>query len=496
MPGVPWRLLTAFRGRSRVLHLTWLAFFLTVVVWFGFAPFAPAIGSELGLSGAQLTTLALCNVALTVPARAVVGAVLDRHGPRRVFGGILIFSAIPSLVFASASSFPVLVGSRLALSVVGAGFVVGIRMVAEWFPRDELGFAEGVYAGWGNSGSAAAALFLPVLGGFLGGWRVALATIGLLAGAYGLYYLRAVEDTPEGSSYDRPVRHGALEVTGRGAVVGLVGLTVPLAGVVALVAWRIERSGVLPSWGLVAVLVAVGIVLTRQVGRVLAVNASAWNGPRDPADRYPFRAVPILSLAYAVTFGSEIALVSMLPTFLARGWDLGPVAAGAAASIFAATNLAARPAGGFLSDRRGSRRRTLLALLAVITGAYGGLAVVADAAPLGVTLLLVALCSASVQAGSGAVYAIVPLVRRRATGQIAGVVGAYGTVGGVVFLTLLVFVPPSALFALIGASAVLALVASVWLPELRGDEGTCNTVVTETLRVSNSLETTVRQHRS
>ncbi len=50
-----------------------------------------------------------------------------------------------------------LVVSRLLLGVVGAGFVVGIRMVSEWFPPAELGTAEGVYGGWGNFGAAAAA---------------------------------------------------------------------------------------------------------------------------------------------------------------------------------------------------------------------------------------------------------------------------------------------------------------------------------------------------
>lgn len=45
-----------------------------------------------------------------------------------------------------------------------------------------------------------------------------------------------------------------------------------------------------------------------------------------------------------------------------------------------------------------------------------------------------------VSGGCGAVYAIVPLIKRRMTGQIAGMVGAYGNVGGVLFLTLLSFV--------------------------------------------------------
>ena len=39
------------------------------------------------------------------------------------------------------------------------------------------------------------------------------------------------------------------------------------------------------------------------------------------------------------------------------------------------------------------------------------------------------------QAAAGATFGMVPLIKREITGQIAGSVGAYGNVGGVVYLT-------------------------------------------------------------
>ncbi|HEY9296833.1 MAG TPA: MFS transporter, partial [Phormidium sp.] len=155
--------LWSFSGRYRILHLTWFAFFLTFVVWFNFAPFATAVKADLGLNEAQLRTLAICNVALTVPARIIVGMILDRYGPRITYSCLLIYAAIPCLMFAFAQNFSQLVLSRLALSIVGCGFVIGIRMVAEWFPPKEIGLAEGIYGGWGNFGSAGAAFTLPTI---------------------------------------------------------------------------------------------------------------------------------------------------------------------------------------------------------------------------------------------------------------------------------------------------------------------------------------------
>lgn len=463
--------LWSFRGRYRVLHLSWFAFFLTFVVWFNLAPFATTIGASLGLSRDQLAVLALCNVALTVPARVLIGMAVDRWGPRRVFAGLLISAAVPTVAFALARSFGVLVATRLVLSVVGGGFVVGIRMVSGWFPPRETGFAEGVYGGWGNAGSAAAALTLPGLAALMGGpdgWRWATAVTGVTAMVYGLFYLRAVSDTPPGRTYTRPAREGALEVTSRPAVVGLLVLTVPLVGVLGLLAWKLAHIGFLPPaafWGLV---VALAVVLTLQGRQVMRVNRPALRDAYDPGERYPFRSVAVLCLAYLVTFGSELAVVSMLPTFFGDTFGLSTVGAGAAASAFAFTNLVARPSGGLLSDLLASRRRTLLGLLAVVTVGYAGMTLIGPVWPVGVAIVVTAACSFFVQAGQGATYAIVPLVARRVSGQIAGLVGAYGTVGAVAYLTLLTVTGPRVFFVVIAASALVAAVTCRWLPEPRG----------------------------
>jgi MFS transporter, NNP family, nitrate/nitrite transporter len=460
--------LLRFTGRHRVLHLTWFAFFLSFVVWFAFAPIAGMIGADLGLSGDQLTVLALCNVALTVPARLLIGMALDRWGPRRVFAGILLYGAIPTVMTALATTFELLVAARLAASVVGAGFVVGIRMVSEWFPPREVGIAEGVYGGWGNFGSAAAAFTVPTMAGILGGWRAAVLAVGVVAAAYGLVYLRSVADTPDGRAFARPKRQGALEVTSRGAVLGLLALNVPLIAILMLVAWRLELIGFLTTTTMWAAIAVLGVLLVIQSHTIVVVNRPAWRNRYPAHDRYPLRSVAVLCLAYAVTFGSELAVVSMLPGFFAETFGLSPVLAGASAAAFAFMNLVARPTGGMLSDLLGSRRRTLLALLWSLGFGYALLAAVNSAWPLFAAVLAMMACSFFVQAGEGATYAIVPLVKRRVTGQISGIVGAYGNVGALLYLTLLLVAGPTVFFVTIGASAVLAALACRWLVEPEG----------------------------
>ncbi|MEW2624039.1 MFS transporter [Streptomyces sp. NPDC048106] len=475
--------LASFRGRHRILHLTTLAFFLTFLVWFDMAPFAGQIAAELHLTKGQSLTLSLCNLALTVPARIGVGMLLDRFGPRRVYASILIFAVVPNTIFATASSFPVLVFSRLLLGVVGAGFVVGIRMVAEWFSREEIGTAEGFYGGWGNFGSAAASLVLPglsvLLAGHAGGWRWGIGLAGVLSALYGLVYLFAVRDTPEGSAYQRPRRQGALEVTSRRAVFGLLAVQLPPIAVLGLVAYRICDAGVIPESAFVAVVVVLVAGYAAQAMRTLSVNRTALADAHPPAERYPFRLVALLSLAYFVTFGTELAVVSLLPAYFADTFGLGVAAAAAAGSAFACTNLVTRPAGGLLSDALPQRRTALRILLVGAVAVFLVLSRMTSGWGLWAGVALAALASVFIQGGNGAVYAMVPLVNRRAGGQIAGLAGAYGNVGGIVFTSVLVFDGGDVrlLFLVIAVCAAAMALLTMWLPEPQGTTGATGAAV-------------------
>ena len=77
-------------------------------------------------------------------------------------------------------------------------------------------------------------------------------------------------------------------------------------------------------------------------------------------------------------------------------------------------------------------------------------------------------CSFFVQSGEGAVFAVVPLVQRRLTGQIAGMAGAYGNVGAVCFLTVLSFVTPQIFFLVIAGAAIVTLLAVMFMDEPQG----------------------------
>ena len=450
--------------RIRTLHFTWIAFFISFFVWFNHAPLMKPIQDALGLSTQEVKTLLILNVALTIPARIVVGMLVDRFGPRLVYALLLASGGLLCFFFALADDFLTMAVARFLLGFVGAGFVIGIRMIGEWFPAREVGLAEGIYGGWGNFGSAAAAMSLPSLALLLGGWRWAVALSGATALAYALIYYRSVRDTPEGSTYFKPAKAGALEVTEPRDVFLYMLMKAPLVLALALIVWKLGPSGlaVLPAgvaYGLYAGLA--GLYLW-QVWHIWTVNAHVFRERVPELHRYDYSQVAALDIAYLATFGSELAVVSMLPLFFSDTFGLSPVTAGLFAAGFAFMNLLARPLGGLLSDRLG-RRATLALLLAGSALGYLALSFITGATWLPLAVMLTMTCSFFVQAGEGAVFAMVPLIKRRLTGQIAGQVGAYGNVGAVVFLTVLSFVSPQVFFLVIAGTAVLALAVVLWV---------------------------------
>ena len=455
--------LLSFTGKMKTLHLTWFAFFLSFMVWFNHAPLMASIRETFGLSTDEVKALLILNVALTIPARIVVGMLVDKLGPRIMYSTLLATSSVVCFAFAFAQTFEQLAVLRFLLGFVGAGFVIGIRMVSEWFPAREVGVAEGIYGGWGNFGSAAAALSLPTLALLIGGddgWRWAIASTGLVSLIYSFIYYGAARDTPKGSTYFKPKKTGAMEVSSVGDLFLYMVMNVPMYLVLAVLAWKLGPAnlGMLGASASTAIYAALAAVYIYQSFHIYRVNKDIFTKPVPEIHRYKFKQVAVLDLAYMVTFGSELAVISMLPLFFMDTFGLSLVMAGMLGAAFAFMNLIARPTGGLLSDRFG-RKRSLVVLLCGLGVGYMLMSLIGSSWSIVAAVAVTMTCSFFVQSGEGAVFATVPLVKRRMTGQIAGMAGAYGNVGAVTFLTVYSFVTPKLFFMTMAGSAVIALAA-------------------------------------
>ncbi len=465
--------LLSFSGSMRILHLTWFAFFLTFVVWLGLGPMMPFIKEALQLTDQQAKVLLILNVAMTIPARIIVGMMVDSYGPRIMFSAILILGGLISIAFAWADSYQTLALLRFLSGFIGAGFVVGIRMIGEWFPARQTGVAQGIYAGWGNFGSAGAAISLPFIAAGIGGadgWRWAFTIASLVAIAYGVFYYTAVRNTPKGSTYFKPKKSGAMEVTSGGDLLLYLLMNIPLYLALALLTWKLSPAG-MGLIGNAAADIIYALLATLygvQSWKVWHMNRHVLSQPVPELHRYKFKQVAILDWAYLVTFGTELAVVSMLAMFYVDWFDVPKVTAALLAGVYPFLNLFARPGGGWLSDRIG-RKLTLIIVFAGITGSFLALGLVDHQWPVWLVVALTIVGGIFSKAGSGAVYAMVPLIQRRMTGQIAGMAGAFGNVGAVMFLTVNSLLDYDQFFFFIGVVAGLVfLMILLLLEEPRG----------------------------
>ncbi len=456
------------REQTNVLHLAWVACFLTFVAWFNMSPFNTTLEAVVGLSKEQIDILMICNVALTIPARLVVGTCVDRFGPKIVFIIILIYTFVVCLLFALSRTFEELLVSRLLMGVTGAGYVVGIKMIAESFPPKKMGTAQGLYAGWGNFGVAAAGFGLvPVAALFQleTGWRLAAILSGALCLIWaGVVFKYAPQDLPPTNSI--PARFGnPLEVTSKLDLALKIFLFVPLYGAVMALVWKLSE----PPMDLLSPVVSRGLlalifgVLLYNVVKSLRFNLLRLAQSIPHEEHYEFRQVVVLSLAYSLTFGSLLAVVSMYPEFLQTTYGLSIATAGMFASSFAFFNLFSRAGGGWLADVFGGKR----VLSVLVAGAAVGFWLMGEIDPqfpLAGALVLSAVCSLFIQAGNGACFSMVPLIRKDISGRVAGMVGSYGNVGAVYFLVVFSLVSASTFFKIISGFAVLVLVCLYFLP--------------------------------
>ena len=486
--------------RIRVLHYTWIAFFITFFVWFNMAPVATTMLRNIEwLTKEHIKVLAICNVALTIPARIIIGALIDRYGPRRVFSGLMISMAFPVFTFAFGNTFLQLLISRLVLGSIGAGFVVGIKMVANWFPPKMIGRAEGFYAGWGNFGSAWAAMTLPWIAltffeKWLGlgpdAWRYALAVNGLVSLIYGIMYYFLVKDSPTGEQVIKAKKTEPMTVTSYLDLFQYLLWSAPLMGAMGILTWRISNVKISGDpiisqniayiiYGILILIYLAHVVKTLQVTLPILKKGVPEN------ERYHWGSVAALNSTYFANFGAELAVVSMLPMFFestfknltngAGDMIMTATLAGLIAASFAFVNLFARPLGGLISDHMKNRKRTMLIYMVGIFIGFLGMAHIGEWGPVVngvqtiipmfdgmmwrvISVVITVICSMFVQGAEGATFAVIPMVNKKMTGQIAGMAGAYGNVGAVFYLVLFSLVDSKTFFFSIAAGAAISFI--------------------------------------
>jgi NNP family nitrate/nitrite transporter-like MFS transporter len=362
--------------QMKTFHVTWLTFFVCFFGWFGLAPLMPTIKADLHLDKSQIGNIVIASVSGTIIARLLIGRLCDTWGPRKTYTALLLIGAIPVMGVGLAESYTSFLLFRLAISIIGASFVITQFHTSMMFAANIKGTANAVAGGWGNLGGGVTNMVMPLIFAAIVGfgytnaeaWRYAMIVPGVMMLIAAFLYFRYTKDTPAGNydEIDREVKAKA----------------------------KTDYS-VLKDW------------------RIWA-----------------------LALAYAVCFGMEITFDNIAALHFVQEFNLSQSSAGFWAGVFGFMNIFARALGGIFADRVGKKygmrgKGLLLASVLLLEGA--GLILFAQAGSFTMAIISMISFALFLKMANGATYAITPFINEKNVGLVSGVVGAGGNVGGMLF---------------------------------------------------------------
>lgn len=368
--------------QMRTFHLSWIAFFLCFFGWFAHAPLMKStIAPDLALTKAQTTLAFIASVGVTIFARLLIGPLCDKIGPRKSYVYLLVFGALAVAGSSFANTWETYLISRLAIGVIGASFVITQYHTSVMFAPNVIGIANATTAGWGNLGGGVTNALMPLIAsGVLAlglaeanaHWRIAMYVPAIIMLIVAFLYWKYTTDCPKGNYEDLPEERPQAK--------------------------KGEK----------------GLFLTA------ASDKRVW----------------ILFLMYAGCFGMELFVTGKASTYYQEKFTLSQETAGFIVLFFGAMNLFARSAGGWIADKFGKNsglngRVKILVYVVIAEGI--ALLLFSQMNSLGLAIASMVFFSLFVQMAEGATYSVVPFINRKALGAVAGIVGAGGNVGAVLY---------------------------------------------------------------
>jgi NNP family nitrate/nitrite transporter-like MFS transporter len=196
-------------GHWPTLLCAFLYFDMSFMVWVLLGALANSLVPDLGLNEAQRGVMLALPLLGGSLLRLVLGVLTDHIGARRTALLGLALTVVPLLLgwLWAETYFQVLVVGLL-LGVAGASFAAALPLASRWYPPQYQGMAMGI-AGAGNSGTALATLFGPILAG-LWGWEAVfgLALVPILGTL--LLFVLAARDSPSQPGPRRLADYGAV----------------------------------------------------------------------------------------------------------------------------------------------------------------------------------------------------------------------------------------------------------------------------------------------
>jgi MFS transporter, ACS family, hexuronate transporter len=145
----------------------------------------PYISEELGWSESDYGYIVAAFQIAYAIGLITTGKILDKLGTRMGYLWAMVVWSVAAMAHAAARTVPGFAAARFALGIgQAANFPAAVKSVAEWFPRKERAFANGLFNAGSNFGAILAPIAVSAITVALG-WKMAF----LITGATGFIWL-------------------------------------------------------------------------------------------------------------------------------------------------------------------------------------------------------------------------------------------------------------------------------------------------------------------
>lgn len=431
---------------GRVFTLSWFGFFIAFWSWYAFPPLlTETIKDDLTLTPADIANSNIIGLAATLLVRLVAGPACDRYGPRITFAAILLIGAIPTALAGTATSSVGIAVLRFFVGILGGSFIPCQVWTTGFFDKKIVGTANSFAAGFGNAGGGVTYFVMPAIVNSLvrsqnlsphTAWRVAFIIPFILITVTALIMLLTCPDTPTGRWSSRKqdlqrtldvrdtflstlhATNGSASTTDHGGRP----TSMNSSGCSANDTIKLNSTTVVRGC-------RQGDYAEMQTHEDDILQAASWELVEKPTVSTTFKALASLPtftlvVAYTCTFGTELAINSILGAYYARHLNLSETASGNYAAIFGILNAVFRPIGGIVSDviyrRTGSLwgKKVWLHAMGILTGVFLMLIGFLNLRSTGALVGLVTGLAFFEEAGNGACFALVPHVHPTNNGKI------------------------------------------------------------------------------
>lgn len=363
----------------KAFHLAWLSLFACFFSTFSIPPLIAVIKEDLKFTDRDISNAGIASFLGSIFSRLAMGPVCDLKGPRFSSAALSLLTA-PVVLATSFVTTPLgFIVVRFLIGFSLANFVANQFWMTCMFSSCVVGLANGVAAGWANTGSGVTQLVMPLIYSSImkfgvtssTAWRLAFIVPAVFQAFTAVLVLIYGQDLPDGKYIQRGINDDH------------------------------KKENAFP-------------ILIHGLK-----NYRGW----------------ILGLTYGCSFGVELTIDNIIAQYFYYRFYLDLQIAGAIAASFGLANIFSRPAGGILSDKMAKRfgmRGRLWSLWVVLTMAGLLCILLGRTNSLWGSILVMCGFSLFVQAASGLTFGVVPFVSNRSLGVISGMTGSGGTVGAVV----------------------------------------------------------------